>query len=65
MLNLAKIVLNSMLILAFIAIPVTVFGQGPGMPQPPEGVPLDPMSWMLLAGGGFIAAKKIYNESKK
>ncbi len=30
-------------------------------PPGPEGIPLDPVSWVLLASGGAIAGKKYYD----
>jgi hypothetical protein len=33
-------------------------------PGPPQAVPLDPLSWVLLASGGAIGAKKYYDYKK-
>ncbi len=43
---------------------LTVYAQ-PDPPPPPEGVPLDPLSWMLLAAGGGIAMRKMLKAQKK
>ncbi|GIV34339.1 MAG: hypothetical protein KatS3mg031_1874 [Chitinophagales bacterium] len=32
---------------------------------PSTNVPLDPFSWILLAGGAVIAGKKMYDDRKK
>jgi hypothetical protein len=46
-----------------IAIPaVSLAGTPP--PGPPQAVPLDPVSWVLLASGGAIGAKKYYDYKK-
>ncbi len=44
------------------AMPVLLSAGGPGPPPPPGGVPLDPLSWVLLAGAGGLVAKKIYSK---
>jgi len=31
-------------------------------PPPPDGVPLDPLSWLVLGAGGAIAGKKLYDK---
>lgn len=33
-------------------------------PPDPENIPLDPVSWVLLASGGAIAGKKYYDSRK-
>ncbi len=38
---------------------------GPGPPPPPGGVPLDPLSWVLLIGGGGAIAARKYSQSRK
>jgi hypothetical protein len=34
------------------------------VPPDPEPIPLDPVSWVLLASGGAIAGKKYYDYRK-
>ena len=46
----------------FLTLPLLLLAGGPGPPPPPGGVPLDPLSWVLLAGAGGMAAKKIYGK---
>jgi hypothetical protein len=33
-------------------------------PPDPQSIPLDPVSWVLLASGGAIAGKKYYDYRK-
>jgi len=33
-------------------------------PPDPQAIPLDPVSWVLLASGGAIAGKKYYDYRK-
>jgi hypothetical protein len=38
---------------------------GPSSGPGPASVPLDPVSWVMLASGGGLAAKKYYNRKKE
>ena len=40
-------------------------GPAPSGGGGPAAVPLDPVSWIMLAAGGGIAAKKYANQKKK
>jgi len=37
---------------------------GPSSGPAPAAVPLDPVSWVMLASGGGLAAKKYYDKRK-
>jgi hypothetical protein len=37
---------------------------GPSSGSGPASVPLDPVSWVMLASGGGLAAKKYYDKRK-
>lgn len=43
---------------------VAVYAQG-GPPPDPDNIPLDPLSWIILAGGGAIGVKKFFFDKKK
>jgi hypothetical protein len=50
------------IILFTAAITTTVYSQGP--PPDPNSVPLDPLSWLILAAGGAIGVKKYFFDKK-
>jgi hypothetical protein len=51
-------------IILFITSAITiVYAQG-GPPPDPNDIPLDPLSWLILAAGGAIGAKKYFFDKK-
>lgn len=57
-------ILRVSLVLVFLsAASLAVYAQG-APPPDPQAVPLDPLSWVLLASGGVIGAKKYYNSRR-
>ncbi|GIV33772.1 MAG: hypothetical protein KatS3mg031_1307 [Chitinophagales bacterium] len=50
-----------LIFLCMVGVAVPVLAQAP----PPSAVPLDPASWLLLAGGGVLVGKKIYDSANK
>ena len=49
------------LLISLGALVTPIFAQVP----PPGGVPIDPVSWVLLAAGAGIAGKKYMDKKKK
>jgi hypothetical protein len=65
-----NIIARLFLITAITSISMYAYSQGGGGPLPPEppqnpqGVPLDPLSWVMLASGAGVAGKKYYDSRK-
>jgi hypothetical protein len=62
-----NIIAKIFLIAVITSISLYAYSQGGGGPLPPEppenpqGIPLDPVSWVMLAAGAGVAGKKYYD----
>ncbi len=45
---------------AVVSLPALLLAGGPGPPPAPGSAPLDPVSWVLLAGAGGMAVRRYY-----
>ena len=64
-----NLIARLLLITAITSISLYAYSQGggplpPEPPQNPQGVPLDPLSWVMLASGAGVAGKKYYDSRK-
>ncbi len=65
-----NIIAKIFLIVAITSMSLYAYSQGGGGPLPPEppenpsGIPLDPVSWVVLAAGAGVAGKKYYDNKK-
>ena len=65
-----NLIAKTFLIVVITSISLYSYSQGGGGPLPPEppqnpqGVPLDPLSWVMLASGAGVAGKKYFDSRK-
>lgn len=55
-----KVVAKFGVIMMGAMLPVVVFGQGPLPPPPPEGIPFDLVSGVVLGGAALYNGTKLY-----